>query len=322
MTFKNIQELTALDMQAVNSIILERLKSDVVLINQLGLYIISAGGKRLRPLLAVLASKALGYEGTSHHLLATIVEFIHTATLLHDDVVDDSKLRRGQETANQLFGNEASVLVGDYLYTRAFQMMTELENDQVLKIFADTTNIIAEGEVLQLMNIHNADISESQYFKVINAKTAELFSATTKISAIVSGANPNQQQQFANYGMYLGQAFQLADDALDYQSDSEQMGKNVGDDLAEGKPTLPLIYTLEQGSPKQQALIKKAIENGGLDNLTEVQQAIEANGAIEYTIEKAQSLANKAKQSISFLSESPYQKSMLELCDFAVQRTH
>lgn len=322
MTISQIQNLTATEMQAVNSIIMQRLKSDVVLINQLGLYIISAGGKRLRPLLAVLSAKALGYEGSAHHLLATIVEFIHTATLLHDDVVDDSKLRRGRETANQLFGNEASVLVGDYLYTRAFQMMTELGDDNILQIFADTTNIIAEGEVMQLMNVNNSELSEERYFEVINAKTAELFAATTRIAAIVSGVNKEQQQSFSDYGKYLGQAFQLADDALDYQADADEMGKNTGDDLAEGKATLPLIHALQQASSSQKELLQLAIKEGRLDKLEEVKNIIDQTGAIEYTLDKARSISTKAKESISFLQDSEYKNALISLCDFAVQRTH
>ncbi len=322
MTFDEIQKLAEKDMQTVNGIILERLKSEVSLINQLGIYIIGAGGKRLRPMLAVLCARAIHSEGQGHYLLAAIVEFIHTATLLHDDVVDESRLRRGRETANELFGNQASVLVGDYLYTRAFQMMTELDNPQVLKTFANTTNVISEGEVMQLMNVHDFSISEQNYLEVINAKTAALFEATTRLTALIGGQDEDAQQALADYGRFLGQAFQLADDALDYSSDSDELGKNIGDDLAEGKPTLPLIYALKNGNNDQQQLIQKAINLGGLDQLDEIQQIIHETGALEYTLNKAKACADRAKASLSRLVESPYKQALATLADFAVKRTH
>ncbi len=322
MTLDEIKQLAETDMQTVNGIILERLQSEVVLINQLGIYIIGAGGKRLRPMLAVLTAGALGYQGQKQHLLAAIVEFIHTATLLHDDVVDESELRRGKETANELFGNQASVLVGDYLYTRAFQMMTELDNPDVLKIFADTTNVISQGEVMQLMNVNNASTDESNYMQIINAKTAALFEATTKLSAIICDSDIRTQKSLAQYGKSLGNAFQLADDALDYISDAESLGKNIGDDLAEGKPTLPLIIALQKASTEDQHIIRQAIEQGGLEHLEKIQTVIKQCGGIEYTQQKAREQAEIAKQALSNLQESPYKQALLALADFSVSRTN
>ncbi len=322
MTFEEIQKLAEKEMQTVNGLILDRLKSEVALINQLGIYIIGAGGKRLRPLLAVLCARALGYEGQGQYQLAAIVEFIHTATLLHDDVVDESQLRRGRETANELFGNQASVLVGDYLYTRAFQMMTELNNPEVLKIFADTTNIISEGEVMQLMNVHDFSISEQRYLEVIKAKTAALFEATTRLTALISGKDKLVQQALADYGRLLGQAFQLTDDALDYSSESEVLGKNIGDDLAEGKPTLPLIYALKNGNKMQQQLIQQAIDRDGIDQLDKIQQIIHETGALEYTLNQAKACADRAKATLSVLTASPYKNALLALADFSVKRSH
>ncbi len=322
MTLDEIKQLAESDMQTVNGLIIDRLKSDVTLINQLGIYIIGAGGKRLRPMLAVLSAAALGYEGGKHHLLAAIVEFIHTATLLHDDVVDESSLRRGRETANELFGNQASVLVGDYLYTRAFQMMTELDKPEVLKIFSDTTNTISEGEVMQLMNVHDASTDEKNYMQVINAKTAALFEATTQLSALVSGAPKEIQNDFASYGKCLGNAFQLADDALDYTSDADALGKNIGDDLAEGKPTLPLIIALQKASAPDQKIIRQAIEKGSLENLAHIQQVIIDCGGIEYTQLKAQQQANSAKQALSNVVDSPFKQALISLADFSVNRSH
>jgi octaprenyl-diphosphate synthase len=322
MNLDDIKQLAETDMQSVNGIILERLKSEVVLINQLGIYIIGAGGKRLRPMLAVLTAGALNYTGNQQHLLAAIVEFIHTATLLHDDVVDESELRRGRQTANELFGNQASVLVGDYLYTRAFQMMTELNNPEVMKVFADTTNIISQGEVMQLMNVNDASVDEQSYMQIINAKTAALFEATTRLSAKICGADQKLQQHMAEYGKCLGNAFQLADDALDYTADSETLGKNIGDDLAEGKPTLPLIVALQKASTEDQQMIIEAIEQGGLDKLEEIQQVIQDCGGIEYTQQQAMNQANLAKQAISDLPDSDYKQALLTLADFSISRTH
>ncbi len=322
MTLDNINALIRDDMQSVNAIILERLKSDVALINQLGIYIIGAGGKRLRPMLAILSSQALNFKGSEQYLLAAIVEFIHTATLLHDDVVDESSLRRGKETANELFGNQASVLVGDYLYTRAFQMMVELKRMPVMDILSNTTNKISEGEVMQLMNCNDASTTETDYLKVIEAKTAALFEATTRLTAVLSDQPLEIENAMADYGRYLGNAFQLADDALDYSADTSELGKNIGDDLAEGKPTLPLIYAMNKGSDQQRKIIRLAIENGGLEHLDEIQQAILETKALEYTLQKAKDQARLAKSALNCLEQSPYRDALEFLADYSVVRTH
>jgi len=322
MTLDDINEIIRNDMQSVNAIILDRLKSDVALINQLGIYIIGAGGKRLRPMLAILCSRALSFHEGQQHLLAAIVEFIHTATLLHDDVVDESSLRRGKETANELFGNQASVLVGDYLYTRAFQMMVELDNMKIMKILSDTTNKISEGEVMQLMNCNDANTTEQQYFQVIESKTAALFEATTRLSAVISHQPEDVETSMANYGRHLGNAFQLADDALDYSSDAQELGKNIGDDLAEGKPTLPLIYAMKHGTAEQATLIRQAIENGGLEKLNDIIAAIQQTGALDYTLQQAKQQALLAKESLKFLEPSDYRTALETLADYSVTRTH
>lgn len=308
-------------MDAVNKVILERLSSEVVLVNQLGHYIIDSGGKRLRPMLAVLAARAYGYEGTNHQLLAAIVEFIHTATLLHDDVVDESDLRRGQETANAMFGNAASVLVGDFLYSRAFEMMVDINSMRVMEILANATNVIAEGEVMQLMNVHDAETSETRYMEVIYCKTAKLFEAATRLGAVLCDRPKEEEEAIAHYGMHLGTAFQLIDDVLDYSSSSEDMGKNVGDDLAEGKPTLPLIYAMEQGNEAQSALIRKAIEQGGYDMIDEVQAVILQTGALDYTRNVAQQEADKAIEQLAHLPDSEYKQALEILALFSVQRS-
>src|SRR5690554_6302818 len=258
-----IKRLSDSEMKAVDQLIMTQLRSDVALINQLGLYIISAGGKRLRPLLAVLSARALGYTGNHHHTLAAVVEFIHTSTLLHDDVVDESDMRRGRETANAKFGNEASVLVGDFLYSRAFQLMVSMGSMRVMDILADATNVIAEGEVMQLMNCNDPETTEARYFAVIYSKTARLFEAATQLGAVLSEQQPAIEEAMAAYGRHLGTAFQLVDDILDYTADAETMGKEVGDDLAEGKPTLPLLYAMWHGDEQQSQLIREAIEQGG-----------------------------------------------------------
>jgi len=322
MTLDDINEIIRNDMQSVNAIILDRLKSDVALINQLGIYIIGAGGKRLRPMLAILCSRALSFHEGQQHLLAAIVEFIHTATLLHDDVVDESSLRRGKETANELFGNQASVLVGDYLYTRAFQMMVELDNMKIMKILSDTTNKISEGEVMQLMNCNDANTTEQQYFQVIESKTAALFEATTRLSAVISHQPEDVETSMANYGRHLGNAFQLADDALDYSSDAQELGKNIGDDLAEGKPTLPLIYAMKHGTAEQATLIRQAIENGGLEKLHDIIATIQQTGALDYTLQQAKQQALLAKESLKFLEPSDYRTALETLADYSVTRTH
>lgn len=321
LTIEAIKQLTKADMEAVDKVIRERLSSDVALVNQLGHYIVESGGKRLRPLLALLAARACGYQGEQHQLLAAIIEFIHTATLLHDDVVDESDLRRGHETANALFGNAASVLVGDFLYSRAFEMMVDVDSMRVMAILANTTNVIAEGEVMQLMNVHDADTTEARYMEVIHCKTAKLFEAATRLGAVLCDRPEDEEEAMAKYGMHLGTAFQLIDDVLDYTADSEQMGKNAGDDLAEGKPTLPLIYAMQQGDEAQAAVIRAAIEKGGYDSLAQVQQIIEQTRALDYTEQVARKEAELAKTRLSHLPESEYKTALLSLADFSVQRS-
>src|SRR4051812_39134333 len=283
-----IQDLIAADMRAVDEVIRRRLTSEVALVRDVAEYIVGSGGKRLRPALVILSAGALDYRGTQHHELAAVVEFIHTATLLHDDVVDASQMRRGNATANALFGNAASVLVGDFVYSRAFEMMVEVESLRVMQVLAEATNVIAEGEVLQLMNCHNAGIDEHAYLRVIRYKTAKLFEAATRLGAIVAGASTTEEAAMANYGMHLGTAFQLIDDVLDYSGDHNATGKNVGDDLAEGKPTLPLIYAMKHGSAEEAALIRKAIEDGGLAKLRDVIPATQSSGALDSTRRQAE----------------------------------
>ncbi|MES0328428.1 MAG: octaprenyl diphosphate synthase [Gammaproteobacteria bacterium] len=320
MTIQPVIELSRNDMEAVNEVIRQRLSSEVALVNQLGHYIIDSGGKRLRPMLVVLAARAYGYEGDKHQLLAAIVEFIHTATLLHDDVVDESDLRRGQETANALFGDAASVLVGDFLYSRAFEMMVDVNSMRVMEILAQTTNVIAEGEVMQLLNVHDAETTEARYREVIHCKTAKLFEAATRLGAVLCDRPKDEEEAIARYGMHLGAAFQLIDDVLDYSSNSDDMGKNVGDDLAEGKPTLPLIYAMEQGSDEQSAIIRKAIEQGGYDMIDEVQAIIQETGALDYTRAIAQEEADKAIGQLAHLPASEYKQALEVLTQFSVQR--
>jgi len=322
MDFSAILALAQSDREAVDLEINRRLKSDVALINQLGGYIIMSGGKRLRPLLVILAARALGYAGDKHITLAAIVEFIHTATLLHDDVVDASELRRGRATANSVFGNEASVLTGDFLYSRAFEMMVDVGNMRVMDILANATNVIAEGEVLQLLNIHDPDVSEEQYFKVIYGKTAKLFEAAARLGAVLNASSPEIEQAMATYGRHLGTAFQLIDDVLDYSSDSATLGKNVGDDLAEGKPTLPLIHALQHGSNAQQQLIRTAITEGGLDRIGDILRAIESTGSNAYTARRAEDEARRATEALAAIPESPYKQALKDLARFSVQRSH
>ena len=313
--------LYADDMQAVNELILQRLQSDVALINQLGLYIINGGGKRMRPLLMLLSARALGYQGDQHIKLATIIEFIHTATLLHDDVVDESELRRGRETANALFGNAASVLVGDFLYSRSFQMMVELGDMRIMRVLSDATNIIAEGEVLQLMNCHDADVDELRYLQVIRYKTAKLFEAASQLGAIIGGADPETERSLVDYGTHLGTAFQLIDDVLDYSGTEAETGKHLGDDLAEGKPTLPLIYVMQNGTPTQAECVRKAIEHGGREDFPGVLAAIHATGALEHTQKQASKEAERAAAALEWLPASTHKDSLLELSAFAVDRS-
>jgi octaprenyl-diphosphate synthase len=316
---KSITDLVSKDFQATNQVIYDQLRSDVVLVNQLGHYIVAAGGKRLRPLLVLVVAKALGFQGNKHPIAAAIIEFIHTATLLHDDVVDESDRRRGRETANALFGNAASVLVGDFLYTRSFQLMVKLDEMSILQILADTTNQIAEGEVQQLMNCNDPDATEEAYFEVIRNKTAILFAAACQISALIAGRE-DLAEPLHEYGLQLGLAFQLMDDALDYTADSDELGKNVGDDLAEGKPTLPLIYAMRHADPAGQALIRQCIEQGGLEHLKQVQQIIKSTKAIEYTLDKANQAVVVAKSELSLLPPNEYTEALSHLADLAVAR--
>ncbi len=321
MKLKQLYNLIGPDMKAVDAVIRARLHSEVVLVRQVAEYIISAGGKRLRPALVLLSAGALGYRGTRHHELAAVVEFIHTATLLHDDVVDESDLRRGRQTANALFGNAASVLVGDFLYSRAFQIMVEIDDMRVMSVLSDATNVIAEGEVLQLMNCHDADVDEARYLQVIRYKTAKLFEAAAQLGAILGGASLEIERRLAEYGMHLGTAFQLIDDVLDYSGAEVETGKHLGDDLAEGKPTLPLIYVMQNGTPEQATCVRGAIENGGRDDFAAVLAAIRATGALEHAKKQAKAEADLAVAAIEVLPASTYKDSLLELCLFAVARS-
>jgi octaprenyl-diphosphate synthase len=309
-------------MRAVDGVIRARLHSDVVLVRQVAEYIVASGGKRLRPALVLLSAGALGYVGHHHHELAAVVEFIHTATLLHDDVVDESALRRGRDTANALFGNAASVLVGDFLYSRAFQMMLSVNDLRVMQILADATNVIAEGEVLQLMNCHNADIEVEDYLQVIRFKTAKLFEAAARLGALLGGASPQVEDGLARYGMHLGTAFQLIDDVLDYSGDESATGKHLGDDLAEGKPTLPLIHVLQHGNAAQVACVRHAIESGGRADFVGVMAAIRDTDALAVTRRQAEAEVEKAMAALAGLNASNYREALLELSLFAVARDH
>ncbi|MCF1427825.1 MAG: octaprenyl diphosphate synthase [Shewanella sp.] len=323
MDLNAIRQLADADMQAVNQLIYKQLESDVALINQLGFYIINGGGKRLRPLLTVLAARAIQYEGEAHLKLAAIVEFIHTASLLHDDVVDESTMRRGRETANAMFGNSASVLVGDFLYTRSFQMMTELENMQVLTVLADATNVLAEGEVLQLMNCNDPNTTEESYMRVIYCKTAKLFEAATKLAAVVAGSDPAWESALGEYGKYLGTAFQLTDDLLDYTAEAEALGKNIGDDLAEGKPTLPLIYAIANGNEQEQQMIHRAIEQGdGTNDIDAIIHALNHCGALDYTHQRALEESEKAIAALTPLPDTDFKTALVSLAKLAVARNH
>lgn len=322
MTLEQLYALIEPDMKAVNDVIRNRLYSDVVLVRQVAEYIISSGGKRMRPALLLLAAGAFGYQGTRHHELAAVIEFIHTATLLHDDVVDESALRRGRDTANAMFGNAASVLVGDFLYSRAFQMMVSMDSMRVMQVLSDATNIIAEGEVLQLMNCHDADVDEARYMQVIHYKTAKLFEAAAQLGAIIAGANAEEEKALAAYGMHLGTAFQLIDDVLDYSGEEADTGKHIGDDLAEGKPTLPLIYVMQHGTSEQAACVRAAIEQGGRDDFPAVLAAIRESGALAHARRRAEQEAEQARTAISALGASNYKNALLQLSFFAVERKH
>ena len=308
-------------MRAVDAVIRKSLHSEVVLINQVADYIINSGGKRLRPALVLLSAGVFGKIETRHHELAAVVEFIHTATLLHDDVVDESALRRGRATANTLFGNAASVLVGDFVYSRAFQMMVGVQNMRVMDILAEATNIIAEGEVLQLLNINDADISDDDYLRVIHYKTAKLFEAATRLGAVICQASTEDENAMAEYGMRLGTAFQLIDDVLDLSGNSEDIGKSLGDDIAEGKPTLPLLYAMRHGDAKQSQLIRHAIEQGGLEDFSAIIQAVEETGALDYVRNIAKQEAELACKAIQHLPSTPQHQALIQLAEFSVSRT-
>ena len=319
-SFESIKQLLAPDMSIVDGVIRARLHSEVALVNQVGEYIVNSGGKRLRPALVVLSAKAHGYSGDYHYNLAAVVEFIHTATLLHDDVVDESELRRGRTTASAMFGNAASVLVGDFLYSRAFQMMVEVNDMRVMQTLADATNIIAEGEVLQLLNCHDADVDVANYLHVIHCKTAKLFEAAMRLGAILSGAGETAEMAAAKYGMHLGTAFQLIDDVLDYSGDEQETGKNLGDDLAEGKPTLPLIFAMQHGSESQAAAVRRAIEQGDIECFAEVLQVVRETGALEHTRKQASSEAEAACAALKDMPHTNYKESLLQLAEFAATR--
>lgn len=321
MDLDSIRQLSDNDMKAVNHLIEQQVSSDVALINQLGFYIVNSGGKRLRPLLTVLAARALNIQSDQHHTLAAIIEFIHTATLLHDDVVDESKMRRGRETANELFGNQASVLVGDFLYSRAFQMMVDLKRMRVMEILSDATNRIAQGEVMQLMNCNDPDTTLDSYLEVIYSKTARLFEAATQLAAVLTDQRKDIEVAMQSYGKHLGTAFQLIDDVLDYTADSDEMGKQAGDDLAEGKPTLPLLHAMWNGSEDDADMIRNAIKNSdGMPNFERIVNAMNKSGSLEYTRKLAELEANKAKAAIRTLPESNYKQALMGLADISVNR--
>ncbi len=315
-----IQELTANDMAAVNVLIRRRLASDVVLVNLIGEHIIAAGGKRLRPMLVLLAARALGYRGGDHHQLAAIIEFIHTATLLHDDVVDESDLRRGRKTANALWGNAPSVLVGDFLYSRSFQLMVELNSAEIMRVLANTTNAIAEGEVLQLLHVRNPDTDEAAYLQVIERKTAVLFAAATRLGALLAGADAKTQQALHDYGLQLGFAFQIADDVLDYTADADSLGKNLGDDLAEGKATLPLIHALAHTDEATRTQMQAAVRSGDIDAMPMILQAIRATGGLDYSAAKAREHARRAEAALRGLPDSPWLAALHGLARYAIER--
>jgi len=322
MEISAIRQPVAGDMQAVDGVILRRLESDVVLVNQIGHYIVSSGGKRLRPLAVLLAARGCGYTGTQHIEMAAVVEFIHTATLLHDDVVDGSEQRRSRDTANAVWGNEASVLVGDFLYSRAFEMMVDVNIMRVMDVMSHATNRIAEGEVMQLLNCHDPDTTEARYMEVIKRKTATLFEAGTQLGAVLAEADADIEQAMADYGRSLGIAFQLVDDALDYGSSGAELGKNIGDDLAEGKPTLPIIHAIETGTAEERELLQQAIQTGGREHIDAVARAIETTDSIEYTIGLARECAEAARAKLSVLPESAERTALTLLADFAVHRTY
>ncbi len=319
-SFDDIAALATGDMRAVDQLISASLESDVALVSQVSQYIVMSGGKRLRPLIVLLAARALGYEGEQHVRAATIIEFIHTATLLHDDVVDSSSRRRGQDSANTVFGNQASVLVGDFLYSRAFQMMVDIGEMRVMRILADATNTIAAGEVMQLMNVHDPDTTEEDYRQVIYRKTARLFEAGSQIAAVLGGQSAEIEASMIDYGRHLGTAFQLVDDALDYAASAEELGKNIGDDLAEGKATLPLIYAMQKASEEDTKIIRNAIVEGGLDQLDRISAIIESTGALKYTAEKARQAADLSIEALSNIPDSAYKQALINIAELSIQR--
>lgn len=320
MQAKQIYDTVAQQFNEVNQLITSQLSSDVPLVEKIAHYIVDSGGKRMRPLLVLLTTNALGHTDNTQYKLAAIIEFLHTATLLHDDVVDTSSLRRGKATANATWGNAPSVLVGDFLYSRAFQMMVELGSLPIMTILSNATNIIAEGEVMQLMNCKNPDVSEAHYFEVIKNKTAMLFEAASHTGAVLAGASSEQESALKDYGLHLGLAFQLIDDVLDYTGSAEEMGKNVGDDLAEGKPTLPLIYTMANGTPDEAKLIRQAIRKGGLENLQQISAAVQNSGALDYTANQAKKHADEAIRCLQCLPESSYKDALAGLAKIAIER--
>ena len=321
MDLDGIRSLIADDLNATDQLIIDRLASDVVLINQVGHYIVGSGGKRLRPVIVLLAARALGYQGTDHVDMAAIVEFIHTATLLHDDVVDGSEQRRSRDTANAVWGNAASVLVGDFLYSRSFEMMVSVDNMRVMEVLSTATNRIAEGEVLQLLNCNDPDTDEARYREVILRKTATLFEAGARLGGVISEATAAEEQALADYGRHLGMAFQMIDDALDYGSSGEDIGKNIGDDLAEGKPTLPLIRAMQVSDETTSSMLREVIEHGGADRVDEVRSAIESTDAMAYTARLAKEEAVLAKQSLEILPATAYRNALATVADFSVDRT-
>jgi octaprenyl-diphosphate synthase len=320
-TLEQIRALVGPDLAAVDEAIRARLKSTVPMVDQIAEHIIAGGGKRLRPLLVLLAARACGSQGHAHVEAAAFIEFIHTATLLHDDVVDGSSMRRGRDTANEVFGNQASVLVGDFVYSRAFQMMAALQSQRVMEIMSEATNTIAEGEVLQLMNARDPETTEERYLEVIHRKTARLFEAGAEVAAVLAGSSLEIQRALASYGRHLGTAYQLVDDVLDYRSNPAERGKNLGDDLAEGKPTLPLIHALKTGDAAQRAAIRQAIENGGLSQLGPVIAAIEATGGLDYTVQLSRRESDMALAALAPLADTPFKQGLEALSRFSVEHT-
>ncbi len=318
---KNIHKVVSSEFEAINHYIVEQLRSTVPLVEDISHYIVDAGGKRIRPALVLLSSKSCGYEQEEHIKLATVIEFLHTATLLHDDVVDVSDMRRGNPSANVFWDNASSVLVGDFIYSRAFQILVSLGNIDIMKIIADTTNKIAEGEVLQLANIHNTAATEDEYMTVIRNKTAILFQAAAHTGAILASAKGEQQQALKDFGMHVGMAFQLIDDVLDYSGESQDLGKNVGDDLAEGKPTLPLIYAMKHGSSDQRTIIEEAIRHGGIENLEQIIHIVSTSGALQYTHQLAQAEVDNALNCLEAIPASPYRDALMQMAQLAVDRT-